>query len=1136
MARLRRNDSAPKRRRAAKAPTGTPAGFPFPCDDPMVGQKVSGKDFAGRVVGCAVPPEGGRGPHLYVGGGAVPRGKVTRAAGENTRARESLAERWSGPDHEPAPRGRTTTLRPPPSPAPVLPGTVLEDPWARSQGAPEVSPGTIPPSWLDARSVNVVASTKSLDLSAPLARGAQLSELRAWLTRLADAVVTAIPEGEASVIPPVTIKGRVVATVRVSHPDLVYRGLHAARAILDRPGRLGAGAPESGRPFGSRFGAGAPEARRPFMPRGLLPAPASRPVPMPPPGFSRAAPPSSPVRGLLPAPAATEAPAPKKPSRATTKRKAASKPERQRREAFRSRVGRETLDDLRELVAEFWRVLETLNLADDDARTLRDADVSLPRMQEATRSLALLWRGLERQGNGFAIMLAPTAEALAEAAKVGERHGGYAKKVREKARAHLEELRRHLAATSPDPEAPRPRKPLGLPAPGPRARFERELAGPSAPEWGGGYQPPAPGAQRPSTRFAATEAPDGPRTARRATRSLRAIEVPDAPPPIAAASAGAVLGTAPSARQQEGRKWSPFQAAIFDAVANDSRNLIVMARAGTGKTTTIVQALRHVPAGKRSLLVAFNSAIRDELKRRAPEGVEVRTLHQHGLLCLKKFWGGDLKVGSSAADGDGSRSPDKIRRDNMMRAAGVPWWRSSSNDPSNWNEELKQLIGGKSNLVDLCKSMLALAPEEIRAVQSEFDLLSVKGDPLQWRFQLTDARGNEPRTMDANLVVAWVQRAMAFSQTPPGDDRCISFDDMVFAPAVVPGLQPEQFDFVFVDETQDMNASQLVLVRKSVAPGGRIVIVGDDRQAIYAWRGADSEGMDRMQRELDARVLPLSVSYRVPACAAAEARKVVPDFEVPDGTPEGSCQKITALRMTDLWQNGDFVITRTNKPIEPLVKLAVLSGLKPLALGYGDAMRGVRAILTAAMSSRPKDEGELLDAIQRVLERETANLEREIERKREWYEKKYRRAMYVEGEDERLVELRLNADVARKLVENHHGDLDAVKRRLDEYSVSEEAMERAGDAAVASLLSGRLVISSVHRIKGQEANRTWVLEDTFRFSSSGVKPGPRGEKPSGKKLREEQNLWYVAITRAKNEPGRPGQLFYVVGLKDLLGS
>ena len=70
-------------------------------------------------------------------------------------------------------------------------------------------------------------------------------------------------------------------------------------------------------------------------------------------------------------------------------------------------------------------------------------------------------------------------------------------------------------------------------------------------------------------------------------------------------------------------KWSPFQEAVFDFVENREGNVIVEAVAGSGKTSTIVEALRRIEFQvPDTLFLAFNKSIAEELKSR---GVNARS-------------------------------------------------------------------------------------------------------------------------------------------------------------------------------------------------------------------------------------------------------------------------------------------------------------------------------------------------------------------------------------------------------------------------------------------------------------------------------------------------------------------------------
>ena len=72
-------------------------------------------------------------------------------------------------------------------------------------------------------------------------------------------------------------------------------------------------------------------------------------------------------------------------------------------------------------------------------------------------------------------------------------------------------------------------------------------------------------------------------------------------------------------------KWSTYQEAIFDFVEHGTGNAIVEAVAGSGKTTTIVEAMNRIAFEyANTVFLAFNKSIATELKSR---GVDARTFH-----------------------------------------------------------------------------------------------------------------------------------------------------------------------------------------------------------------------------------------------------------------------------------------------------------------------------------------------------------------------------------------------------------------------------------------------------------------------------------------------------------------------------
>src|SRR5579862_2737784 len=72
-------------------------------------------------------------------------------------------------------------------------------------------------------------------------------------------------------------------------------------------------------------------------------------------------------------------------------------------------------------------------------------------------------------------------------------------------------------------------------------------------------------------------------------------------------------------------KPSKYQAAIFNFIDKGKGNAIIEAVAGSGKTTTIVEALKKTSGS--AVFLAFNKSIATELKTRVPEHVQARTFH-----------------------------------------------------------------------------------------------------------------------------------------------------------------------------------------------------------------------------------------------------------------------------------------------------------------------------------------------------------------------------------------------------------------------------------------------------------------------------------------------------------------------------
>ena len=100
--------------------------------------------------------------------------------------------------------------------------------------------------------------------------------------------------------------------------------------------------------------------------------------------------------------------------------------------------------------------------------------------------------------------------------------------------------------------------------------------------------------------------------------------------------------------------------------------------------------------------------------------------------------------------------------------------------------------------------------------------------------------------------------------------QAVDFDDLIGLPVQLFDQHPEALErwqnrlrYLLVDEYQDTNRCQYALIRQLAGVRGAFTAVGDDDQAIYAWRGADSENLRTLQADYPRlKVVKLEQNYR----------------------------------------------------------------------------------------------------------------------------------------------------------------------------------------------------------------------------------------------------------------------------------
>ena len=100
--------------------------------------------------------------------------------------------------------------------------------------------------------------------------------------------------------------------------------------------------------------------------------------------------------------------------------------------------------------------------------------------------------------------------------------------------------------------------------------------------------------------------------------------------------------------------------------------------------------------------------------------------------------------------------------------------------------------------------------------------------------------------------------------------QAVDFDDLIRLPVELFQQHPEALDrwqrklqYLLIDEYQDTNACQYRLVKQLTGVEGKFTAVGDDDQAIYAWRGADVENLRQLTEDFSRlKIIKLEQNYR----------------------------------------------------------------------------------------------------------------------------------------------------------------------------------------------------------------------------------------------------------------------------------
>lgn len=485
---------------------------------------------------------------------------------------------------------------------------------------------------------------------------------------------------------------------------------------------------------------------------------------------------------------------------------------------------------------------------------------------------------------------------------------------------------------------------------------------------------------------------------------------------------------------------SKYQEKFFDFIQHGVGNAVIEAKAGAGKTKTAISSIKLIPKDQKCLFIAFNKSIADELNERlkSRSNCIARTTHSLGFLMLRRNLGPDIEVDEYKYR--------KYVKNNIGKI-------TTASEFIRTRQQVEEYIDNITMLIDFSRFNLAQNEKEINAVAQKysipvsFDECAITQKCLEWGKEHTET---------------------------------IDYTDMIWLPVEL-SLAPIglTYDWVYIDESQDLSICSTQLFLKCIKRGGRFVSIGDPDQSVNLFAGSSEDAFNFMKEYPNTTLFELPISYRCAKNIVTFANQLVPNMLARDEAPEGII--IRNCHVRDI-KEGDMVLCRSKAP---LVKLYV----KLLRKNINCYIKG-------------QDIGSNLIKELEKIDQEDLNTDLSTD------------GVFVRLWDKFFTE-------RNKLMQTRGLDFDDAtlsSYMMEKYDVINTLLILAEKYKTKTDLikhiqeifqedSKGVCLSTIHKAKGLEAENVYILCHSTMPSKLAVH--------DWEKL-QEQNLMYVAYTRAKN--------------------
>lgn len=581
-------------------------------------------------------------------------------------------------------------------------------------------------------------------------------------------------------------------------------------------------------------------------------------------------------------------------------------------------------------------------------------------------------------------------------------------------------------------------------------------------------------------------------------------------------------------------KPSIYQERILDYVRNNRGNLIIEAKAGSGKTSTLKLLADEIvnKQKKKCLFLAFNKSIADELRTKiGGDSCEVRTLHSLGhtflrSYCYKKH-GNDYEL---IVDSGKVR---QLVRDEFNLNLSTRFCEVNADLPQ---DELKSLgndiIDDITKLINFCRFYNTNYKDELSVIRMADRHTNYLEDALRL--------GVEGYPASVERVIEKIKYDFL---NPPQDEfgkyiYTIDYTDMVHFPVCfnikVPAKIKPFLNYVLVDESQDLNIIQQFLLQNLDEGFTRYIFVGDRKQSIYGFAGADVRSMDHIKHNFDVVEAPLNICYRCPENVIRIAQDLVPEIEWnPAREDKGNVELIYKDDLLRLLQPDDLIIGRKNKDILQLYKELAIDRKMSVKFKNRDLVNIIIKHIEDTIKSyiRKYNRGENIESelyswmevrnIPANKKQRSASQQKEVDQKAKELGKK---AIEKQKEicksnhsipylEKCMEEYRVDGGYAFDINEDEREYFNIIRSFIKYYTETYNSYDvKSFNAFISKFLAGNMdkrcpAISTIHMMKGGEADNVFILDyPAFPYYFRNYTEDD---------MQQERNLQYVAITRAK---------------------